>query len=498
MKKVITALLLLSMLFAVAYAEQTQTIESMLPDGEKPVLHALLIYANKDYNEYPVASVLEEKTGYKVIYDMLPSSNANDKLNMVISSQEDYDFIIGGGVAQVTSFARSNALTDLTPWLAYAPKLDAAINDFERATFTIDGKLYAIGMQNPAFDGRGSVGTCVFLRQDYMDELNADMPETLDQFTDLLRSFKTLSDDTIPMTITTDTFMVPGILGAFGIPNDWNEVDGQLVNRALDPRTKEYLSYMRSLYEEGLIDTEFAANRSANVFEKFSTGKAASAVLNYWDCDSYGDAMKELQPNAKISYLPPLAGENDQRGIGFTAGGFDRICYIPKTCKNIEHVINYFELKLDEETFRSYIIGEEGVHYYVDENGDRWPINPAFVNERGNATNYRTGSPSEVYSEYWKLRVKKRAEYWDAWNTMNSQPAFTDYAVGNVTGYAPAFESTNNVSSLNAMFNTECIKIIAGSLEVDAFDDFADEWLNAGGQELTDDYNNWYATFEKP
>lgn len=496
MKRIAVLVLALVMLLTAALAETN--IADMVPAGDKPVLRALLINANADYNTYPAAEYLEKATGYKVEYDMLPKSGADDKLNMVIAGNEYYDFVVGGGLDQVMGFAKAGALVDLNDWLQYTPRLDAAINNYERSSFTYEGGLYAIGMQNPAFDGRGSVNNCIFLREDYMEELGVEMPETLDDFVELLRTFATLGDDIIPLTMTSGDILLPSVVGAFGISNNWNVKDGQLVPAAIDPATKDYLQFVKDLYQEGLIDQEFAANQSANVYEKWSTGKAAAAVLNYWDCDSYGDAMLELQPNVNVAYLVPLEGENGQRGIGFKAGGFDRICFIPKTCQNIEHVLNYFEMKLDEDVFRTYIIGEEGVHYTVDENGDRWPISPIFVNERGNSTNMRTGSPSDVYSEYWKLRVKKRAEYWDAWSTMNMTEAFTNYAVGDVTNYAPAFDSALNKSSLDTMFKNECVKIVAGTLEVSDMDTFADEWLNNGGQALMDDYNNWFLTFEQP
>ncbi len=496
MKRIAVLALVLVMLLSVAIAETN--ITDMVPAGEKPVLRALLINANADYNTYPAAKYLEEATGYKVEYDMLPKSGTEDKLNMVISGNEYYDFVVGGSLDQVMGFARAGALVDLNNWLQYTPRLDAAINDYERSSFTYNEGLYAIGMQNPAFDGRGSVNTCIFLRADYMEQLGVGMPDTLEDFADLLRAFATLGDGIIPLTMTSSNILLPAVTGAFGIPNAWNIQDEKLVPAAIDPATKEYLQFVKDLYTEGLIDQEFAANQSANVYEKWSTGKAAAAVLNYWDCDSYGDAMIELQPDAVVAYLPPLEGENGQRAIGYNAGGFDRICFIPKTCKNIEHVLNYFEMKLDEDIFRTYIIGEEGIHYTVDENGDRWPINPIFVNERGNSTNMRTGSPSAVYSEYWKLRVKKRPEYWDAWSTMNMTEAFTKYAVGNIANYAPSFDSSLNQSSLNTLFQNECVKIVAGTLEVDDLDVFTDEWLKNGGQALMDDYNNWFLTFEQP
>jgi len=59
----------------------------------KPELRALNLWSKDDYNTYPVAKVIEEQTGYKVMYEMLPADKAMDKLNLLISSAEPYDAI---------------------------------------------------------------------------------------------------------------------------------------------------------------------------------------------------------------------------------------------------------------------------------------------------------------------------------------------------------------------------------------------------------------------
>lgn len=496
MKKLTLVVLVLLMVMSTACAEGS--IADILPEGEKPTLHILQLYANADYNTYPTASVIKEYTGYNVVYDMLPSTDAMDKLNMIMATQEDYDIIIAGSVDLVMNYARSGALMDLTEWLPYAPRLNAALTDYERNTFSIEGHLYAIGMQTPAFNGRGCISSCIFVRQDYLDAMNLSMPETLDDFTNMLRAFKDYANSTgnatIPLTMSSSNIMLPSVAGAFGVSNDWStNDDGTIINRVMDPAMKEYLSYMKSLYKEGLIDVEFPANTSANVFQKWATGEAACALLNYWDCDSYGDTMIEMQPDAQIGYLAPFTGENGQIGIGYKTGGMDRIAFIPAWCKNIEHVINFIELKLDTEAFVDITIGSEGIHWYYNEDGERWPILPTFTQERGNSVNYYTGRPAELYAELWMLRVKKRPEYWDAWSAMNQTAAFTDYAVVSFAGYAPSFESSIYTSALEEIFQNGCMKIIAGDKDIDYYDTVVNEWLSQGGQALIDDYSAWWS-----
>lgn len=469
---------------------------------DKPTLHVLCLNSTYDYNTYPTAGILEEATGYHVEYDMLPADNIEEKLNLIIASQEPYDaIIIGGKNDLIMNYAKAGALLDLSPYLDSLPQLSAAINEYERETFTIDDRLYAIGMQSPAFSGRGQINNTVFIRQDYLDALNLALPATLDEFTAMLRAFKAYdngtSNATIPLTLTSSNIFLNCITGAFGIPNEWNEVDGDLVHRATDARLFDYLNYMKSLYQEGLIDVDYPANKASNVYEKFTTGIAASAYLSCYNYSNFGDSMKELQPDAVLSYLSPIVGKEGDCGVGVTAGGMDRVAFIPVWCEHPEHVMNWMELKLNPDTFENMTIGIEGTHYTVDENGERWPILPTFTDERGESVNYYTGRPAIQYAEYWMLRVKKRADIWEAWSYMNLDPAFTAHTVVSPVGYAPTFESSEDISSLNTLLSDMCLKIIAGDSTTEDYADFLTEWMNEGGQRMIEEYNAWWDTYQQ-
>lgn len=473
-----------------------------LPEGEKPTLRQLGINQAEDYNTYPVAADIEEVTGYHVEYDMLPSEGAMDKLNLIMASNEDYDMVvIGGETARVMEYALQGALMDISPYLQYTPNLDAAINDYERETFTVDGSLYAIGMSQLAFDGKGDIRQGLWMRQDWLDELNLQSPTTTEELKEVLRAFKGYDNGTgtktIPMTLRADNVTVDGLVGAFGLPNPWNEVDGELVYRGIDPRIKDYLSYMKELYQEGLLDAELPANQPANVTEKYTTGMAGTAMFGFWDAPSVFTTMEQSQPNQKTTYVVPLEGPNGDRSIGTVSGGFDRIAFVPAVCQNIEHVMNFMNIKLEEETFVKLTIGEEGTHYTVDEEGERWPTLPTFFDERGQANNYSTGRYADLYSDLWKTRNRKDARQYEVWEIMNGE-GFIEYRIDSEVNKAPAFpETSKNKQTLDQMLLDQHIKIIAGNETVEDYDAFVEQWLAAGGQAMIDEHNQWYAEFNK-
>jgi len=111
--------------------------------GSKPTLKILQTYAKHNYDT-PVTDFLEQATGYKVQYDMLPQDNAQDKLNLIMSSGADYD-LVKAGKQDYFRFALNGALTDLTPLIdKYGPNIKADISQISFDAVKVDGKIYAI------------------------------------------------------------------------------------------------------------------------------------------------------------------------------------------------------------------------------------------------------------------------------------------------------------------------------------------------------------------
>jgi putative aldouronate transport system substrate-binding protein len=472
-----------------------------LPAGEKPTLRQLNMSQANDYNTYPVAATIEELTGYHVEYDMLPADSPYDKLNLILASEENYDIIvIGGDLPRTMDYARQGALADLSPYMPHTEYLWDALDDYEKESFSIDGKLYAIGMSNFTINGNGLVNYVPWVRQDWMNELGIETPRTLDEFTDMLRAFKdykgSASGSTIPFTFGSGTVFIDGISGAFGIPGIWNEVDGRLVYRGADPRTKDYLAYMKSLYQEGLIDPEYPANQGANATEKFTTGNAAVGYFAYFSAPTIYTAMAETQPDMELLYLPPLEGANGQKGIGVSSGGFDRIAFIPNASKNKEHAVKFMDLKMEPTTYKNLIIGEEGVHYELKD-GQPWPIDPIFFDERGQANNYNTGRYSSSYFELWLVRNRKTATQYENWEIINLGDEFLPYITNLPIGKAPAFpETAKNKQMLDQMLVDQQIKVIAGEESPDDYDAFIETWMAEGGEAMLREYNDWWATIK--
>lgn len=466
----------------------------------KPELKSLQIWQKDDYNTYPVAKLLQEKTGYKVQYDMLPQDKPQDKLNLLIASGEPYDAITTTGgsdfKALYSDYAKKGALVDLGPLIdKYGPNIKASISQETLDAAKIDGKLYAIPTVSLKNTSSG-----LMIRQDWLDKVGMKAPTTLDELVAVLKAFKEKDPggngaQNIPFTIKGDDPLVTNIVGAFGMANFYNDVNGKLTPRILSPGYKEYVAFMNDLFKQGLLDKEFGVNKDATMKEKFSSGKAGMVPMNWADVPTIADALKKNAPDGKMAYIPALKGKDGQSGFAMTAG-FDRITYIPKSSKHPEEAIKWMNAKLEKDTFKTMAIGEEGKHYTFKD-GAYLPILPIFTDERNQANNFLMGADEKNYPIYWQARVRKDPRLFEAWEFLNvKQPAeVRKVDLLSISPFMP--EYSKNFQQLNTMVNDYTVKLIFGAEQISGLEAFQQKFKSAGGDASFKEVNDWYGSLKK-
>ncbi|MCL6442898.1 MAG: extracellular solute-binding protein [Alicyclobacillus sp.] len=458
-----------------------------------PVVKILENWANINYNTYPVALYLREATGFNVQYDMLPQDGtaAQNKLNLIMSSGADYD-LIETGSQQMAYFAQNGALTDLTPLInKYGPNIKQAISKEGWNAATINGKIYAIPTKNVSYVGSG-----ILIRADWLQKLHLKMPHTLSDLVNVLEQFKSKDPGhngsaNIAFTIAGGSPFAADIQGAFGLYNSWNLVKGKLVNVADDPRTAQYLSFMHSLYQQGLLDKEFATNQSATADQKFTSGRAGAYAVGWWEIPALIQALKQNDPHANIAYIPPLQGSNGQIGYGVNEG-YANFYVVPKSAKDPVDAIKFVNAELDPKVFKEMYIGQEGVDYKVVK-GKYVPIQPAFFDDRGYASNYTIGMDEKHFYKYWLARVQKDATMYKGFQQLNNIPAKDKHP--DVSGLAPYIpDYANNAQQLSNMLTDFAVTAIANGVDAKSFASFSQQWDAAGGANVTKELNAWYAS----
>lgn len=486
-------------------SDSKATPEAQTANEKKPELRFLVTNTTVDLNNYPLNKLIQEKTGYKVTYDVLPAEKPEDKLNLLMASGEPYDlinvFIDATTKSLYNNYAKSGALTELGSYIdKFGPNIKSAISQDSFNLIKVDGKIYSISSQAPHVNPVGNSFSGLQIRMDWLDKVGMKAPTTLDEFTAVLKAFKDKDpgkngDKNIAFMPPATNPFFEGISGAFGLYNDWNDVGGKLVPRILDPNLKDYISYVSDLFKQGLIEKEFLLNKGNTGKEKVTGGFVGVNVGITNETGTTVDALLKNKPDAKLAFIKPLIGKDGKQGLGST-GGLNSYAFIPKASKNAEHVIKYVNATLEKELFKEITIGKEGELHTVKD-GVYFPIQPQFFDQRGSANLFIVGSDEKNYNNYWGARLKKDIRNYESYEVLNLKDAI-NFPKKNIILDAPYLpEYAKQWSQLTSQLNDYLIKVIIGAEPNSGIEAYQQKFKTQGGDAVIKEVNDWYATYKK-
>ena len=469
MKKILSILLLIAMLsstlvmFAGCGPKGSEyEIDYDIDLSKKPTLSVLMPNSGKSkeaINSDKTAVLIEELTGYKVEYTQLPSADASKTLNTELMDKRPYD-VMKLTKDQFSDLVKDDMLVDITDALAvFAPDILANISKESWDVVTVDGRIYGI----PERASSDNIENPIILNYDLMLQLNLDMPETLDEFTAVLRAM-TNHLGRPALTFDKYTPLVFAISAAFGIYSYWQEyeVDGktEVLFYMNAPRYEEYVEYMHSLYSEGLIDQEVptntatdASNRFVNSFDSKSGGaKAGAYACSLWTVTSIVTGLQAKGINTDgeldnyLGYVRSLKENASDDEKVYRSSGYSYITAIPfYMANNAGYALDWMNSKIKdtetEDNFRQIVLGEQGVHWNYSASEGYFPINPAFA-EKDESHYYMTGSNENKYTAYWLARVRKNPELFRAWSELMEDA--DEVGVYNIADFTPPIEDYNS------------------------------------------------------
>ncbi|MGG3311387.1 extracellular solute-binding protein [Paenibacillus lautus] len=453
--------------------------------SEKPGLRMIMQYGLFDPKTEYVAKYIQERTGFNVDYELLPAENADEKLNLLVSSKDNYD-LVKLNAPQFYNLASAGALEPIDELLeSHGNYIKQSIKQESFGSATIDGKIFGI----PETGAGVSIGEALVVRQDWMDELGLSMPTNTDELYNVLKTIKE-KKNVIPLTMSKESTSLYGdIATTFGVLTDWKEVDGKLVHRAEQPEMKEYVAYMNKLYKEGLLDTEMPINTAQKSIEKFSGGKAAMYKLAWWNAGTTIAALEKNFPEAKTSVIPYLKGKDGKAMVGVKANTTWYVAIL-KSSKNKEAAMDFLNAKMEPETFKGIALGKEGVHHEVKD-GKYYPILPIFNDELNNASSFLTGVDEEKYPIYWQARVRKDPVLQAHFEEF--QKNAEGIMVVDPMSTAPPIEAVSkNLLKLTTMLDDNVLQFISGAKPIESYDQFLAQWRADGGTDMVNAANEWF------
>ncbi|MDD9269573.1 extracellular solute-binding protein [Paenibacillus sp. GCM10023248] len=316
----------------------------------------------------PVFDAVFEKTNVRLDFELAPA-NLDQRLQTIFATNTLPDIMkVANGNQLFASAAKDGLLLNISDYMQYAPNLAKLIKDNPAINNNkVDGKFYSFPQLG---NWRLQLAGAPMIRVDLIEKLGMPMPKTFDDLYKVLKKFKEAYPDSIPYTGRENAKkLLNEISFAMGSGNrmyyDPAIKGGSWSYGQAHPEFKPVLEFLNKLYNEKLLDPDYAVNTGDQMKEKLASGKA----LFYWDNNSFGvnfnQALKAVNPNAKFDLLPPLQyGQAKPRASMYVKDWLHHYVISAKV-KDPEKVVKFMDWMYSPEGTRLLNYGIEGVHYTV-------------------------------------------------------------------------------------------------------------------------------------
>ena len=124
--------------------------------------------------------------GVNVSFVTTPRWTTDDQLNVLMAAQDAPDLCVTYSGSLIANYIKQGGLVDLGPYIdEYGSSLKAYLGEEVLQYGRYDGVQYAIPGRRPNI---ASFGT--FVRKDWLDKMGMDVPETTDEFYEMLVAMK--------------------------------------------------------------------------------------------------------------------------------------------------------------------------------------------------------------------------------------------------------------------------------------------------------------------
>ncbi len=343
-----------------------------------------------DWNDNEFYQEMERRTGVHLEMEMVSSADYQTNFNLMIASGTLADLIYVGasyyaeGVDAAIDDGYFLDLTDLVDeYMPNYQKVRTSDIQYELLSTTDSGRLGAVYELRQSKQGPW-LG--LWIRQDWLDDLNLETPVTFDDYHEVLTAFKNEKGATAPLILN-----FSGSDGEFGtmsgglnVLNSWQlDETGKVNFGPYMDAWKEYVTIMNQWYNEGLIDPDFMATdeRTADM-AKVVTGASGLFAALYTMPSVYEAASEDSNMNlAPVN--PPVKNEGDEIHIrlrdSYTSGN----TAISADCENPEVAMRWLDYLFTEEGALLANYGIEGDTFEFNEEGEPEFTDKILNNENG-------------------------------------------------------------------------------------------------------------------
>lgn len=317
----------------------------------------------------------------KDVFEAGENDNYQETVSMTIASRELPDVMVVNDMDMLQLLVDNGLIEDLTQ--VYEDCTSSRIKDIYNSygseildNVTFNGKLMALPETN--IDDGPSL---CWLRKDWMDKLDLDAPETVEDVENIVHEFVQKDPggngkgETVGLVCDDELTGGCGysyeyqndiIFASFGaFPKQWiYNKDGEVVYGSVQNEAKAALGKLRQMYQQGTLDNNFLMRESSNIIELIVSGRCGSFFGPWWSPNN--PLMSAMQENPNAEWQPYLIQtDKDGRTSFASQNPNDKYVVVRKGYKHPEIVMKivsvlFDDLRYDEEDVR------EMERYYQD------------------------------------------------------------------------------------------------------------------------------------
>jgi putative aldouronate transport system substrate-binding protein len=493
--------------------------DTWFPDGESFSKNILTDYYQEQLNiKYELVQEIER-------------GQYESKINLMIASNDLPD-VFYANASQIYRMATAGQILDQQEvYDKYASdKVKQELNINNMMLFTpasYEGGLYGI----PCPEDFSITVPMIWVRQDWLDELGITFdPKTNEDVYDLARQFIEkgkvrygfiMDDGTLPnLNIFNAALRALGHSESIPINIFVDDGGGQLIYSDVQPVMKDFLKELNSLYNEGIIDKEFATKSQTKAWEDLSSGNVGIFINPFTIRNPFMRTKQNiLEAEFSVFPAPPqkdgayhMSAENSCYKWLVVNSNFDH----PEAAIKGQNL--WYELwQGDQAEFYhgtnlsdKYAQSGENFKLYLPfwfdpplknlHQGEVFPdawgnrdrdsiVSPETRKQYDRSLRYFDEGETDLYTGWSNIHMFEMA--FPLLKQIYGAPdniLFDQYA-------GPQTELIANRKPLTDQVRLEwLIKFIVGNADVDSdFDTYVKEWNSVGGKEILEEVNKWYS-----
>ena len=363
-----------------------------------------------NFQDTYVVKAIAEKMGIQLECTHYMGDVWNSKLNLMLATDTLPDLIVAANVGRNNAhlWGDQGYFLNIADYLDYMPNYKAfreANPDMAAYETTESGAIYALTSHKQS--DLACVNDMTWINTRWLKNVGKEMPTTVEELYDVLKAFKEQDangngdpTDEIPLSFNTGAgqrmlWILRAAFGIYSTATDYvlqADEAGTVYLAETTESYKAYITFMRKLYAEGLVDNTCFIQTNDELNQKIASDRVG--IFCHWNGSMYS-TLGRSGPEVwdEWDFFPGIKSEyvDEIKFPIFTATTSGAWTMINANTKHPEAICRLLDYQYSEEGYVFFNYGEEGktFNWAEDVLGNKYPSCAGFYNpEEMNETNY--------------------------------------------------------------------------------------------------------------